>query len=291
VNNLCYKSMLSITIVTIIFTVHACRVMPPAGLLQNFAIQQKVGKCLKMLMSNSKRLPNLGSSLILSFSSKPHRSAVILIGHSKLTSVRCLSALEAGYTVYLAADERNALDNELSWRLNDPDQPVQKIHEFDEGLFWSNDENPSLKSAWEKTIRSLPFFNDLFSIICCDSLPFPISDKSVEDPFIRSKTSCQALSQACRDLRVLCSIADIPELSDFSWCMTERWELIGNGEVEEKKMSALQIAVCTNGKGCRIAGRIRKEIVKVCLEPCLIKLIVMVNLFSFRYCLKMLEML
>ncbi|KAF8899425.1 tetrapyrrole methylase [Infundibulicybe gibba] len=50
--------------------------------------------------------------------------------------------------------------------------------------------------------------------------------------------------------------ADIPELCDFTFTSTHRFE-----DAETGQRTALQIGVTTNGQGCRLAGRVRREIV------------------------------
>lgn len=60
----------------------------------------------------------------------------------------------------------------------------------------------------------------------------------------------QLLYRLCKRRRIPINVADTPTLCDFSFPATHRYP-----------SSSLQIAVTTNGRGCRLAGRIRRDIV------------------------------
>jgi uroporphyrin-III C-methyltransferase len=74
----------------------------------------------------------------------------------------------------------------------------------------------------------------------------------------RSLASLHSIRDACTSLRLPLNISDHPSLSDFSFPSTHRFPLTAPGE---KGMSSLQIAVSTSGRGCRLANRIKREVV------------------------------
>lgn len=75
------------------------------------------------------------------------------------------------------------------------------------------------------------------------------------------------LASMCRRRRIPINVADKPHLCDFSFPATHRFSSSippshgGQPQSTPVQPSSLQIAVTTNGRGCRLAGRIRREIV------------------------------
>ncbi|ORX37565.1 tetrapyrrole methylase [Kockovaella imperatae] len=70
----------------------------------------------------------------------------------------------------------------------------------------------------------------------------------------RKEASVETISDACRSLGTPINVSDHPGLSTFSYPATHRFE-------GESGPSNLQISISTNGKGCRLGGRLKREII------------------------------
>lgn len=66
---------------------------------------------------------------------------------------------------------------------------------------------------------------------------------------------CHILAELCRKRRIPLNVTDNPQLCDFSFPATHRFNA-GDSP------SSLQVAVTTNGRGCRLAARIRRQIIE-----------------------------
>ncbi|GFZ49864.1 LOW QUALITY PROTEIN: hypothetical protein JCM24511_07267 [Saitozyma sp. JCM 24511] len=69
----------------------------------------------------------------------------------------------------------------------------------------------------------------------------------------RSTSSAEHIALAARKLRIPINVSDLPDLSSFTFPSVHRFP-------GESGPSTLQVAVSTNGHGCRLAGRIRRDI-------------------------------
>jgi len=86
-----------------------------------------------------------------------------------------------------------------------------------------------------------------------------ITDTLIGAPRRRDLASAIALRNALKQWGILVNVADIPSLCDFTLPACHRFALASSPS--SSTPSSLQVAVTTNGKGCRLAGRIRREIV------------------------------
>lgn len=86
----------------------------------------------------------------------------------------------------------------------------------------------------------------------------------------RSLASAQRLYNICRKRNILVNTTDIPTLCDFTFTSSYRFDDISSfsslstqpeQQQPEQQKTSLQIGITTNGKGCRLAGRIRRDIV------------------------------
>ncbi|KIP06143.1 hypothetical protein PHLGIDRAFT_45410, partial [Phlebiopsis gigantea 11061_1 CR5-6] len=72
----------------------------------------------------------------------------------------------------------------------------------------------------------------------------------------RSLDSAKRIAQVCKSRNIPVNVTDAPALCDFSFTSTHRFT-----DSETGAPTSLQVGVTTNGQGCRLAGRIRRDIV------------------------------
>lgn len=178
--------------------------------------------------------PVAGASLLLTF--KGPRTTILIIGGDALAASRAFTALEAGIQVFILA--RGSVCDELKWRA-----AHQQINLID----WDTLPSASTSSGPDTNpdTESLSVFlseNPSISLICITT----------------HTTDASALARICHAHNIPVNVADLPALCDFSFAATHRF-----ADPETGEKSALQIGVTTNGKGCRLAGRVRREIVSM----------------------------
>jgi uroporphyrin-III C-methyltransferase len=84
-----------------------------------------------------------------------------------------------------------------------------------------------------------------------------VADSSIrEGTRRRSFVSANQIFDVCQNARIPVNITDMPELCSFTFPTSHRFTDPENGN-----MTPLQISVTTNGKGCRLGGRIKRDIV------------------------------
>lgn len=76
----------------------------------------------------------------------------------------------------------------------------------------------------------------------------------------RTFASAQAFREAASTRRYLVNISDAPTLSDFSWPVSHRFADTSSSSSATSK-SPLQLALTTNSSACRLATRLRREII------------------------------
>ncbi|KAF5332483.1 hypothetical protein D9611_005330 [Ephemerocybe angulata] len=181
--------------------------------------------------------PSQGASLILAF--RPRK--ILIIGSGPLAASRAFSALEADSEVHILAQGglEDACD-ELKWRTSQGQVTLSN---------WTAlippSESASTSTAQPDEIAGLERFLDDtpgISLAC-------ITDTAVR-PHRRSRESCERVYRTLKARNIQVNSTDVPELCDFTFTSTHR--------VAE---SALQIGVTTNGQGCRLSSRLRRDIV------------------------------
>ncbi|KAL8292642.1 hypothetical protein RQP46_001254 [Phenoliferia psychrophenolica] len=216
--------------------------------------------------------PQPGASLLLSFASSPPSSpsstfsSVLLISPTRLSAVRAFAALEAGYTVFIAAASDDVWDSELAAR-----RSSGQVIVVDFGL--GPGANEKEWGAWMDQLPGEVRSSCMFLVLNDTLPPPPSTSTSASTPSHESKAatrrsyaSALAFRQAANSRRYLVNIADAPLLSDFSWPSSHRFALSSSSSstptsTSDASKSPLQIAVTTNSSACRLASRLRREIV------------------------------
>ena len=192
-------------------------------------------------MTTSFPNPTRGASLLLSF--KFESNAILILGSSNLAASRAFAALEADATVIiLAYGGYNLCCDELRWR---SDQAQLTIVDWDALPAASSSESRDVEALESYlTLQNTPNFR-----IAC------ITDTNT-GPVKRSRASAEKLYQLFRSRNIPVNTTDMPTLCDFSFTSSHRFI-----DEETGKPSSLQVGVTTNGMGCRLAGRLRRDIV------------------------------
>lgn len=180
-----------------------------------------------------------GASLMLAF--RPQVTLIIGSGH--LAATRAFSALESSSSVIIFS--KGGIDRaceELRYRA---DNGELHIREF----------SCSSAAVEDSDVAAIESFldNEAAGNV---SLVF-VTDTmiSLEGSCRRTAESANLLRQACRKRHIPVNVTDIPDLCDFTVCATHRLA------DSEGNATALQIGVTTNGKGCRLSSRIKRELV------------------------------
>ncbi|GAA5901286.1 uroporphyrinogen-III C-methyltransferase [Sporobolomyces salmoneus] len=221
--------------------------------------------------------PQFGASLLLSFSPATSNSSepapsVLLLGPSRLSALRTFAALEAGYQVVVGGPSPSSPSSSASSSQSTIWDP-ELLHRLDSKQITSipfdlsNDASTSDWSNWFEASSSLLEGVTLIGL---------------SDTLVSSETSRRTLDSAiafrreARRRRFVINVADRPELSDFSWMVSHRFDLVypssstsssttTNGTMkkgdERPRKSPLQLALTTNSSACRLATRLRREIV------------------------------
>lgn len=200
--------------------------------------------------------PQLGSSLLLAFSTSPASSSgdptILFLSPNRLSALRAFSALEAGYKVVVAAADHDQWDPELEHRLE-----KGEITSID----WNLDASAS-EDEWGHWLDSIDITlrRNIRFVVLNDTMP-GVERISGGSKKRRSFASARGFKRATEDRRFIVNVADAPLLSDFSWPVTHRFDLAATESTSTRAKSPLQIALTTNSSACRLASRLRREIV------------------------------
>jgi uroporphyrin-III C-methyltransferase len=185
--------------------------------------------------------PTGGVSLLLAF--RAQKQSVLILGSGLLAASRVFAALEADFgVVVLAKDGLDSACAEIRWRV-----------EKKECKFVNWDDIPYSHSIVDGDEAKLSVFlsssSTTFSLAC-------ITDTIISTNRRRTFASAEMLYKTLKSCNIPVNTSDIPELCDFTFTSTQRLDDTQTGE-----RSPLQIGVTTNGQGCRLANRIRRDIV------------------------------
>jgi uroporphyrin-III C-methyltransferase len=171
--------------------------------------------------------PVLGAALPLTF--HPQDANILVIGNNRLAATRTLTFLESDASVVIASSQPlSAANDELQYRV---EQGQARFSQFD----------ADTPQQWTKFLSE----NDI-TLIC-------ITDTMIGSSR-RPESSALAISRAAASLHIPINVSDQPTLSTYTFPAVHRFKGVDGP-------SHLQVAVSTNGHGCRLSGRIKREIV------------------------------
>ncbi|KAI0830882.1 uroporphyrin-III C-methyltransferase [Trametes gibbosa] len=189
--------------------------------------------------------PVLGASLLLAF--KPTQKNVLIVGGNGLAAKRAFAALEAEARVLVLVNGGvDAACEELRWRAN-----KAQIELFNLETLPCASATPSDDWRDAKAIDTFIFTRSAKVHLVC------ITDTvSTNAGYRRTYASAREIARECRHRSIPINVTDMPDLCDFTFMSTQRFV-----DAETGQPSPLQIGVTTNGHGCRLAGRVRRDII------------------------------
>ncbi|GAA5887069.1 hypothetical protein JCM3774_005854 [Rhodotorula dairenensis] len=205
--------------------------------------------------------PEPGASLLLAFTpatpsaSSSRQQSILLLGATRLSALRAFAALEAGYRVVVGATEHVAWDAEVRHRVETGE--VDRIE-------WDLPADADL-AAWRTWFDAAEASGDLDGVrlvVLSDTIASSSQSRSRR----RTLTSAQAFRQEAERRRFVVNVADCPALSDFSFATSHRFDLElpaadSSCTSAPRRKSPLQLALTTNTSACRLATRLRREMV------------------------------
>ncbi|KAI0783155.1 uroporphyrin-III C-methyltransferase [Abortiporus biennis] len=187
--------------------------------------------------------PSGGASLVLAF--RFHSQKIVIIGSNSLAASRAFSALEADSEVIVIS--KGGLDTaceELRWRAQQQQLTVLDLNSLP---------GPSTNNIISEAEAIDSYLSTLREIrLVCITDTLLGSDTTI----IRAREAAVRLVDICRARNIPVNVTDHPDLCDFSFTSTHRFI-----DPETGHPSALQIGITTNGQGCRLASRLRREVI------------------------------
>lgn len=186
--------------------------------------------------------PQGGAALPLTFHPSP-QTPVLVIGHGKLAASRAFTFLDSSARVIIASHDLAAACGELKFRVDSQQvewQEAPAFRDYDEEV-----------AGWTRYLDSI----ERLSLVAVTDTAVTASTTTADR---RSYESAKAIHQACRQLHIPINVADCPSLCTYTFPAVHRFP--GNPSRTGKYHSNLQVAVSTNGRGCRLAGRIKRDI-------------------------------
>ena len=173
--------------------------------------------------------PQGGAALPITFT--PRHLPVLVVGSNRLAASRVCTLMEADADVYIASSSAlSESHEEVQYRVKRSEARYVQLHPLD-------------MQDW-----AIYLSKTNIALVC-------ITDTLIGSTHRRSAESVEMISKACIALHIPVNVSDYPAFSTFSFPSVHRFAGIDGG------MSNLQVAVSTNGHGCRLSGRIRREIV------------------------------
>lgn len=219
-------------------------------------------------MATTYSSPTPGASLLLalrppeSSSVSPHttevdvpaRHTALLINPTRLCAVRAFACLEAGFKVVVVGSasvgnstrrEDEKSDPEVEWRIAKGELACIEGRRAGEG--------------WREWLARLA--RDDGQLL--DDVAFVAYFPPLYPSPPASFTDALDLRRATHAMRIPLSVADKPHLSDFTWPATHRFSSSSSPHSSDAELrpSPLQLALTTNSTSCRLAARLRRDIV------------------------------
>ncbi|KAJ9097762.1 hypothetical protein QFC21_004800 [Naganishia friedmannii] len=199
-------------------------------------------KISRLAMNQRYPQPQGGAALPLTF----HPSAttpVLVVGHGKLAASRAFTFLDSSAHVIVCSENLSLACGEVQFRVKN--QQVE----------WK--ESPAGGSEEDQVVQWTEFL-DAIQGLSLVSVTDTVLTTSTIPGDVRSFSSAKAIYQACRRLHIPINVSDCPSLCTYTFPAVHRFP--GNPASTGKYYSNLQVAVSTNGRGCRLAGRIKRDI-------------------------------
>ncbi|KIM38169.1 hypothetical protein M413DRAFT_20076 [Hebeloma cylindrosporum] len=185
--------------------------------------------------------PQGGAALLLSF--RLQHKVTLILGSGTLAATRAFAALEADSSVIILANGGvNSACEELQWRIQ---QGQIRFVDWDELPCSSRGPHK------DKDADSLDAF-----LHATPGISLAVITDTLSTSHRRSLASAEQLYRVFKSRNIPVNTSDIPSLCDFSFASSHRFVHHESGE-----KTSLQIGVTTNGQGCRLAARIRRDIV------------------------------
>ncbi|KAH9950961.1 uroporphyrin-III C-methyltransferase [Amylocystis lapponica] len=189
--------------------------------------------------------PTGGASLLLSF--RLQQQAVVVIGSDSFAASRAFASLEADSTVIVIAKGGHAAAcEELKWRASQGQLILLDLDALpgsSKGI--ANDDHDA------EVIGAYISAADRIRLVC-------VTDTVLGTVLAsrRSHASAAQIVRVCRTHCIPVNVTDMPDLCDFSFLSTHRFH-----DPDTLLPTGLQLGVTTNGQGCRLAGRLRRDVV------------------------------
>lgn len=181
---------------------------------------------------------------------KPEGRALLVVGANKLAAIRVQAAHAAGMVpivVWSGTYEESHTELQAAVR-KEAFHVIAHDALFPEGTGGEE----ACANAWNALFDEVDVDASLFAVCVTDTLAPEGTDTG------RRLARCALLATLCRKRRLPINVTDQPDLCDFSFPATHRFPCTSDGA---QVPSPLQISVTTNGRGCRLAGRIRRTLV------------------------------
>ncbi|KAH9987699.1 tetrapyrrole methylase [Russula vinacea] len=190
-----------------------------------------------------------GASLLLAFHARP-QTAVLILGGDQLAATRAFSALEANYEVVIMAPRGCASAcEELAWRADHAQLTIVDSESESNTPRKGDSPNDTPMTSEEHDAHALGSYLDAHLSVRLVFVTDTVLGGGTYTPR-RSRASAEKIYGMCRARRVPVNVTDIPDLCDFTLPSAHR-----------VSGTPLQFAVTTNGQGCRLGARIRRELV------------------------------